>query len=144
MNFDLVLESLRDALLLPEIESRPVPIDERFVQIPPERLREAVAVLVNNLELRHLSTITGQDTGQGIELLYHFWHGNGLTLCTTVPYEKPTVDTLMALIPAAAFYEAEVTEMLGVTFVGNADPGPLFLPDDWDGDPPLRKQNAHG
>jgi NADH-quinone oxidoreductase subunit C len=144
MNVELIVESLRQALSLPAIESRAVPIDDLFVMVPPERIRQAVQVLIEQFKLKHLSTITGQDTDEEIELLYHFWGGGGLTLCTRLPYQEPTVDTVIDLIPGASFYEAEVAEMLGVTFRGNPDPGPHILPDDWDGEPPLRKQASNG
>ena len=144
MNVELILESLREALSLPTIESRVVPIDDLFVTLPPDRLRPAVRLLIDRFAVYHLSAITGQDTGDEIELLYHFWSGRGLTLCVSVQYQEAIIDTLTDLIPGAAFYEAEIAEMLGVTFRGNENPGPLILPDDWNGGPPLRKQASSG
>jgi NADH-quinone oxidoreductase subunit C len=117
-----------------------VPIDETFVALPAGCVHPATQVLVERFDLRHLSTITGQDTGSEIELLYHFWDGTGLTLRTSLPREEPHIATLTDLIPGAAFYEREVSEMLGVTFDGHPDPRALLLPDDWDGEPPLRQQ----
>jgi NADH:ubiquinone oxidoreductase subunit C len=32
--------------------------------------------------------------------------------------------------------------MLGVTFLGHPNPQPLLLPEDWEGDPPLRREFA--
>jgi len=63
-----------------------------------------------------------------IELLYHFWDGGGLTLRTSLPREEPHIATLTDLIPGAAFYEREVSEMLGVTFDGHPDLRALLLP----------------
>ena len=88
--------------------------------------------VVKRFDLRHLSTITGQDTGSAIELLYHFWDDGGLTLRTLLPRDEPHITTLTDLIPGAALYEREVSEMLGVTFDGHPDPRPLLLPDNWD------------
>ena len=96
-------------------------------------------MLVESFDLRHLSTITGQDTGSEIELLYHFWDGEGLTFRTSLPREDPHIVTLIDLIPGAAFYEREVSEMLGVTFDGQPDLRSLLLPDDWDEEPPMIK-----
>ena len=44
------------------------------------------------------------------------------------------------LIPGASFYEREIGEMLHLTFDGHPDPRPLLLPDDWNGDAPLRRE----
>jgi Ni,Fe-hydrogenase III component G len=117
-----------------------VPADEVFITLPPDCIRQAVQVLVERFDLRHLSTITGDDTGREIVLLYHFWEGCGLTLRAALPREGPRVDTVTDLIPGAAFYEREVREMLGVDFDGLAGPPALLLPDDWDAGPPLRRQ----
>ena len=73
-------------------------------------------------------------------MLYHLWHGRGLTLRAVLPQDGAHIATLTDLIPGATFYEQEVSEMLGVTFDGHPDPSTLLLPDDWDGEPPLRQQ----
>jgi NADH:ubiquinone oxidoreductase subunit C len=140
MNVDLILEALREIFPAETLEPQPVPIGETFVALSPDCIHPAAQVLVERFDLRHLSTITGQDTSSEIELLYHFWDGRGLTLRTSLPRERPHIATLTDLIPGAAFYEREVSELLGVTFDGHPDPRALLLPDDWDGEPPLRKQ----
>ena len=137
MNVELILQALRETFPAETIEAQAVPIGETFVALPPDCIHPAVQMLVERFDLRHLSTITGQDTSNEIELLYHFWDGRGLTLRTSLPREKPHIATLTDLILGAAFYEREVSEMLGVTFDGHPDPRPLLLPDDWDGEPPL-------
>lgn len=140
MSVELILEALREALPDERLEVRAVPTDETFITLPPGCVRQAVQVLVGRFGLRHLSTITGDDTGREIVLLYHFWDRRGLTLRTVLPREGAHVNTVTDLIPGAAFYEREVYEMLGVAFDGLADPSALLLPDDWDAGPPLRRQ----
>jgi NADH:ubiquinone oxidoreductase subunit C len=139
MKVDLILASLREILPSQTIETRRVPIDETFAVLPPECIRPAVQVLIEQFGVTHLSTITGQDTGNEIQLFYHFWDGEGLTLCTSLSQEDARIATLTGLLPGAAFYEREVGEMLHVTFVGHPDPRKLLLPDDWGGEAPLRK-----
>jgi NADH:ubiquinone oxidoreductase subunit C len=139
MKVDLILEALREVFPSQTIEARRVPTDETFVALPPACICPATRVLVEQFGIRHLSTITGQDTGNEIELLYHFWDGEGLTLCTSLVRENACIATLTDLIPGAAFYEREVSEMLHVAFEGHPDPRKLLLPDDWDGDAPLRQ-----
>jgi len=140
MNVDLILNVLREIFPTKTIEAQSAPMDETFVELPPDCIPPAVKLLVERFDLRHLSTITGQDTGREIELLYHFWDGGGLTLRTSLPREEPHIATLTDLIPGAAFYEREVSEMLDVTFDGHPDLCALLLPDDWDGEAPLRQQ----
>ena len=140
MHLRAILEGLREAFPAETIEVQPVPMDETFIELPPDCIHPAAQVLVERFDLRHLSTITGQDTGSEIELLYHFWDGGGLTLRTSLPREEPHIATLTDLIPGVAFYEREVSEMLGVTFDGHPDPRALLLPDDWEDEAPLRQQ----
>jgi NADH:ubiquinone oxidoreductase subunit C len=142
MNVERIVEALKG--LLPDVDLQPqaIPLDETFLTLPPRAIRPAVQLLIEQFGLRHLSTITGEDTGDEIVLLYHFWDGRGLTLRTTLPREGAHVATLTDLIPGAAFYEREVAEMLGVVFDGHADPRRLLLPDDWEGAPPLRREET--
>ena len=133
-----------------DLNVRPVPIDDTWIDLPVECLRPAVEALIEPLGIRHLSTITAQHLGDEpdaagrIELLYHFWQGHGLALRFVLPLDRPeghsmpSVPTVTDLIPGAAFYEREVAEMLGVLFEGHPDPRPLLLPDDWESGPPLR------
>lgn len=137
MLMEAILQALRETFPTKTIEAQPVPMDETFVELPPDCIHPAVRLLVERFDLRHLSTITGQDTGSEIELLYHLWDGQGLTLRTSLLREEPHIATLTDLIPGAAFYEREVSEMLHVTFNGHPDPRQLLLPDDWDGEAPL-------
>jgi NADH:ubiquinone oxidoreductase subunit C len=123
----------------PLVEER-IPINEVFVSLRPDCLRVAVHLLAERFGVYHLSTITGQDRDGQIELLYHFWEGQGLTLRIALPRDRPQVETVIDLIPGAEYYEREVSEMLHVTFEGHVDMKPMFLADDWGGEPPLRRE----
>ena len=131
MKVEAILQTLRETFSDESIEAQAMSVDETFVVLPPKCIHRAVEVLVERFDLRHLSTITGQDTGSAIELLYHFWDDGGLTLRASLPRDEPHITTLTDLVPGAALYEREVSEMLGVTFDGHPDPRPLLLPDNW-------------
>jgi len=140
MDIHAVVAALRQSCPDRGIESRAVPIADTFVALPPDCVHAAVALLMEHFDVSHLSTITGQDTGSEIELLYHFWDGKGLTLRTSLPRGSPHIATLTDLIPGAAFYEREINEILGVVFDGHPNLHAFLLPDDWEGEPPLRRQ----
>jgi NADH:ubiquinone oxidoreductase subunit C len=134
--------ALRRACPSAPLEARAMPVAEHVISLPAACLREAVGVLLDPFAIYHLSAITGQDVEGQIELLYHFWQGSGLTLYVTLPHDWAHIDSIVDLIPGVSFYEREAAEMLGVTFVGHPDPRPLLLPEDWEGDPPLRREFA--
>jgi len=100
--------------------------------------------LVESGEFYHLSTITGLDEGQSIAVLYHFWRGKEfVTVKTSVPKENPRLQSVIQEVPAAIFYEAEVADLLGVTFRGNPlGGGGLLLPPNYPASEPrpLRKE----
>jgi NADH-quinone oxidoreductase subunit C len=56
-----------------------------------------------------------------------------------MPCDDARIASITDLVPGASFYEREVSEMLHVTFEGHPDPRPMLLPDDWNGDAPLRR-----
>jgi NADH-quinone oxidoreductase subunit C len=120
-------------------EAETLLIDEVVLSLPAGCLRPAVLVLRDSFGIFHLSTITGQEVSAGLELLYHFWGGRGITLRVALHREAPRLPTLTDLIPGADFYEREIAEMLGVTFEGHPGPAHLLLSDDWEGGHPLRE-----
>lgn len=137
--FEEIFAALQEAFPDEEFSVEEKPVDDTFLTLAPDRVRPVIELLMEQFDIYHLSTITGDDVGNGVRLLYHFWSNYGLTLDTLLPYDNLRMPTLTDLIPGAAFYEREVQEMLGVTFEGLETPGPMFLPDDWDGSFPLRR-----
>ena len=134
-----------------DLDVRTVPVNDTWITLPAHCLRPAVLVLIEQFGVRHLSTITAQDMadesmpgGGHIQVLYHFWRGQGWTLCVHLPLQDPRLPTLTDLIPGAAFYEREAAEMLGITFTESPDSSPLILPDDWEGGAPLRRAYTPG
>lgn len=120
-----------------ELPVKQMPYEEVFLTLPPDLLHTVVAQLVEQFDIRHLSTITADDVGDHLVLHYHFWHRYGLTLTIRLQGPNPKIDSVVDLIPGAAFYEREVFGMYGVTFVGHPDLHPLVLPEDWDDEPPM-------
>ncbi len=116
-----------------------------FASIEKNALKEAIKFLVNVLKLKHLSTITGLDLGEEIEVIYHLAYEGSIVLSMKLAVSKkdPNVPSIVDIIPGAALYEREVHDLLGITFQGNPDLSPLVLPEDWpQGVYPLRKEHG--
>jgi NADH-quinone oxidoreductase subunit C len=60
---------------------------------------------------------------------------------THIPRDRPRVDSLVPVLPGAAWHEREVHELFGVRFDGNPDQRPL-LTDGATDDPPLLRTTA--
>lgn len=140
IEIEAVLEAFRATCPDHSFDASTMLTDETVIEIPAACLKEVVNVLLGTFSVYHLSTITGQDRGADLELLYHFWHGRGITLQVKVPREDARVSTLTGAIPGVDFYEREVGEMLGVTFEAHPGPEHLLLPEDWESGPPLLKE----
>ena len=99
---------------------------------PPPRLRP---------EPRHCSTITGLDSGENLEALYHITDGGPeVSFRIAVPRNNPHVPTVTDIIPGALLYERELQDMFGFVVDGIPDPRRYVLPEDWpQGVYPLRK-----
>ena len=103
--------------------------------------KSVVKLLVKKKEILHISTISGVDTGKEIEILPHlFGQGTEITIKTSIPRDKPIIDSITDLLPGAMFFEKEVHDLLGVRFRGHPNLTRLILPEDWpEGVHPLRK-----
>ncbi|MEI6289623.1 MAG: NADH-quinone oxidoreductase subunit C [Chloroflexota bacterium] len=103
--------------------------------ISSDNLRSAVQSFKNGA-WGYLSAITGQDLGKEngkLEVLYHFCSGPAVTTLRVQQSrnEGAVLPSIADIIPAAAFFERELQEMLGYQLEGLPDSGRLFLPDDW-------------
>ena len=113
-----------------------------FAETDMKNLKEILRYAKDELGFDHISTITGRDLGEELELIYHIAYQNAIELSikTKIPKENPRIATIVDLYPSAGIYEREVRDLLGVVFEGNPDLSPLLLPDNWPkGVYPLRK-----
>jgi NADH:ubiquinone oxidoreductase subunit C len=132
-----------EELILQVLRGLPVQMkrDRRiFISVPKDDLLKTINILSNELNVQHLSTITGRDTSSEIEILYHFLlKGVVITVRTSCSRDDPTVDTIVNIFPGAVLYERELKDILGIVPKGHPDLRRLVLPDDWVGGYPLRK-----
>jgi formate hydrogenlyase subunit 5 len=103
-----------------------------FVRVNPGVHRDAFRILLDQDESAGVSAITGVDSGEAIELMYHVrTHGTIVTIRTEVMKEDARIKSITDLIPGADFHEREVADLFGVTFEGHPNPRRLILSDDW-------------
>ena len=112
---------------------------EHYQDVQATSLRSAVEQRV--AAGQRLMTMVGCDAGDSIELLVAFDAGQQIeVLRSAVPTADPRYPSLTSVVPAAAWYERELAELLGLQPEGHPDLRPLLLPPDWPaGVFPLRK-----
>jgi Ni,Fe-hydrogenase III large subunit/Ni,Fe-hydrogenase III component G len=103
--------------------------------------RDVFKAMVEADEKTAISAITGLDLGANLDVLYHTRTSNAfLTVRAEVPKTNPKIQTIIDIIPGAAFHELEVADLFGVVFEGNPNSGHFVLPENWpQGVYPLRK-----
>ncbi len=135
MNIENELKRAGD-LLSGMVTTSAVPESGRLdFYISSDNLRSAVQLFKTG-GWGYLSAVTGQDLGKEDgkqEVLYHFCSGPAvITLRVQQSRDEGAVlPSISDIIPAAAFFEQELQEMLGYKMEGLKDSGRLFLPDDW-------------
>jgi formate hydrogenlyase subunit 5 len=138
--FENAVEVLKNNLADAIVESNVPKPRKAYILLKPERHRDAISLLLKEVEDMELSTITGVDLGNEIELNYHMACGGTITLKNRVSREKPVTRTITDILPGANLYEREVFDLLGVTFEGHPNLKRLMLPENWPkGNYPLRR-----
>ena len=99
-----------------------------FVRVQPEDLREVIRYVFEERKAR-LSTATGMEVRDGIEVLYHFAF-NGFPLITTIrvttPKHMPELDSVQDILKGAYWIEREIYDFFGVVFKGHPKLKRLF------------------
>jgi len=116
-----------------------------YISIKPQDLKEIVYLLFRELKLR-FATASGQDTPEGLEILYHFsFDSTGEMISLRVLLEdkkKPEIESLAPMFVGAEWIEREMWELLGINFKGHPNLKHLLLVDEWpEGKFPLRHKN---
>lgn len=102
----------------------------------------SVSKAIKEWGLHFLGTITGLDSGDNFEVIYHFYNDYGLVFNLKVftPRVNPKVPTITAVFPGTFLYERELMDLLGIDVEGTPPNRRYPLPDDWPtGQYPLRK-----
>ncbi len=114
-----------------------IPRRSVWLTIPRDLLIEAIREL-KEIDYPHLTVISAVDTGDAVDLLYHFGIGYGnphqemmVTFTVSIPKHDLVIPSITGEIPGAVYSEREKQEMIGVTVSGIPDNRGLFLPDDF-------------
>ena len=123
--------------------------------IAPAALHDEMLRLRNDKQMDFLESLTGMDWGvadekdtpeklRGLGVVYHLEStitGERIALKTaTTNRELPEIPSVSDIWKIADFYEREVFDFYGITFVGHPDMRRLYLRNDWIGYP-MRKDN---
>lgn len=119
------------------------------VSIVPEKVSEVAVFLRDELGFDHPNGVSAVDYNREnrFEIVYHLssigtklMRDLVLDLKESVPRNNARVTSLVSVWPGVENFERESFEMFGIQFDGHPRLEKLFLNDNWDGPPPLRKE----
>ena len=113
----------------------------------PAMIKEVGLFVRDGLGFDHISTVSGVDWIAKNELEVVYFVGSAtpgqedfvLALAERVPRDNPVAPTLIDVWKGADYMERETHEMFGINFQGHPNQAHLYLPEDWNDLPPLRK-----
>lgn len=117
------------------------------VTTTPARIKDVALFVRDQLGFDHISTVSGVDwiAKNELEVVYFVgsvrqgWVDFVIGLAERVARDNPVVPTLIPVWTGADYNERETHEMFGINFQGHPNQSHLFLPEDWNDLPPLRK-----
>ncbi len=119
------------------------------VVVTPGRIREVAVFLRDQLGFDHANGVSGVDYNREgrFEVVYHTSSLQNremrdlvLAVKESVNRNDPKAPSLVSVWPGVENFERETFEMFGIQFEGHPRLEKLFLTDNWDGPPPLRKE----
>jgi len=113
-----------------------------WLTCPRSSFIELLAFIHDELDFSQLCTVTGMDTGEEFQLIYHLAHDGGIVINARVnaPHDDPTFETATDIFKGGVLYELEARNLLGLKIQGIPDDIRYPLPDNWpEGQYPQRK-----
>lgn len=111
--------------------------------VPIAELTEVMSYLRNEGGFTLLEDVTAVDwkTEPRFQVVYNMLcleRQEVLRVKVNLPGENPVIPTVTNIWPGANWYEREVYDLFGITFLGHPDMRRIEMPEDWEGHP-LRK-----
>ena len=119
------------------------------INVPAEKIRDVALFLRDQLGFDHANGVSGIDYNREgrFEIVYHTsshqireMRDLVLAVKESIPRNTPKAPSLVSVWPGVENFERETFEMFGIQFEGHPRLEKLFLTDNWDGPPPLRKE----
>ena len=119
------------------------------VMVAPEKIVDVAIFLRDKLAFDHPTGVSAVDYNREsrFEIVYHLTSTANplqrdilINLKESVPRNTPKAISLVKVWPGVENFERESIEMFGLQFEGHPKPEKLFLNDNWDGPPPMRKE----
>jgi NADH:ubiquinone oxidoreductase subunit C len=129
-------------------ESRVIRRGRPEILVAPEKIVEVARFLRDQMGFDHANGVSGVDYNREarFEIVYHTSSTKTkenrdivLAIKESTPRNAPKVPSLILVWPGVENYERETFEMYNIPFTGHPRLEKLFLIDNWDGPPPLRK-----
>lgn len=106
-----------------------------------ERAVDVLSLLRREFDFESLMSETAADKTDRIVMIYHIYstpNRQKLVLKADLPRENPEIGTAEGVWRAANWYEREIYDLFGVTFIGHSDLHRILNPPDWEGHPLLK------
>ena len=117
------------------------------VSCSPDQMKEMCTFVRDTLGFDHISTVSGVDWIAKNELEIVYFVGSTaagqtdfvVAISERVARDNPVAPTMIEVWKGAEYMERETHEMFGINFQGHPNQAHLYLPEDWNDLPPLRK-----
>ncbi len=142
---DAALRGIRERFADAVIDSDRTSLRERTVVVPAARLAEVAHAVAHEWSGTFVTLFGLDECAEHGRYRVHVSFSMApedavLTLIAAVPADAPSYPAVSTRLPAAAWCERELHDMLGVTAEGHPDPRPLVAHDGWPASTyPLRK-----
>ncbi len=128
---------------LPDIEANMIGENQVEFKVPKNKIRDIVTLLDESVQMIFPECVFGVDLGEDkYQVRYVLYsHLNSFICHLRVDLEgsEPSIETTSDIFPAFEWHERETHEMFGINFEGHPDLRLLLLPDELEGQYPLRK-----
>jgi NADH-quinone oxidoreductase subunit C len=127
----------------PDVESKPLDGNSIELITPRDHIRDIVKMIDERFDDAFPELVFGVDLEEGnFEVVYIFWMRTSsllLQIRITIQEDDLWVDTVSDIYPGFEWHERETHEMFGIDFKGHPDLRLLLLPEELEGQYPLRK-----